>query len=80
MQPNIHTEARCALLAIRPIALEVEDMLSRLPALLKDAARHPDEVVELGLSLSDARSRLMDFERAVREGHSSSNRKIEALS
>lgn len=67
MLSDRQAEIKSAIAIIRPISLEVEDMLGRMPKLLRHAQHNQDQVEELARSLDDVRSRLMDLDRANRE-------------
>lgn len=67
MLSDRQAEFKSALALIRPISLEVEDLLTRLPGLLVSPADCRDQIIELVMSLSDTRSRLLDLQEAMRD-------------
>lgn len=62
-------EVDSAALTLGAMAIEVEDMLMRLPS-FNDAtlkASHPHELLALSHALADVRSAFLDLEQSVRE-------------
>lgn len=66
---DFRIEVDSAALSLGDMAIEVEDMLMRLPSLntpdLKSV--HPHELLCLSRALSDVRSCFLDLEQSVRE-------------
>jgi hypothetical protein len=66
MLSDRQAELKSAIEFIRPVSIDVICMLEMLPKLLKHPNDCRDQIIELGLSLADVKSRLMDLQESVR--------------
>ena len=69
------TDLESAGLSLRRVAVEVEDMLSRLPRFHTEGTLHsyPLEVLAVWYALRETRASLVDLELAVRAGRGCQN-------